>query len=72
MIKLTKSSLVNEDTGGQYDLECIHPLTKEVILSGDGYIDIDDAAAFIADMFAAITDTSIEIDDIKEKIEVIE
>lgn len=53
-----------------YELTLIHPITNEVVLESDGFLDLDDVAQFISDLGSAITESLMIPEDIKEGLKV--
>jgi len=53
-----------------YEVTLIHPITKEVVLESDGFLELDDVAQFVADLGSAITDSFLLPEDIKEGLKV--
>lgn len=70
MVTIQKILLGNDDH--TYEAKFIHPANEEEVFGGDGFEGIDDVATFMSDLHAAITDTYMPPEDMKEKIKVLE
>lgn len=63
MTKVRKIELNGETS---YEVTLIHPITNEVVLESDGFLDLDSVSQFVSDLGSAITGNLLLPEDIKE------